>query len=94
LPFLDEDLVDFLNSLELSKKCNMKLGRGYGEKFLLRYMASKKLGLNYASKLQKRAIQFGSRIAKVENIKEKASDLCDRITLNLNVSKNSSQYEE
>ena len=48
-------------------------------------MASTKLGLNYASQLQKRAIQFGSRIAKIENEKEKGVDVCERINANLNM---------
>ncbi len=59
--------------------------QGYGEKHLLRRLASSKLGLQYSSKLEKRAIQFGSRVAKIENIKEKASDVCDRITKNLKI---------
>ena len=64
----------------------MKLERGKGEKFLLRQMAADKLGLRYASCLQKRAIQFGSRVAKIENMKEKASDKCNRIITNRNCS--------
>jgi hypothetical protein len=48
-------------------------------------MASTKLGLIYASRLQKRAIQFGSRIAKIENGKEKGADICERINANLNM---------
>ena len=64
----------------------MKLERGFGEKHLLRCVAVDKLGLYYASKLQKRAIQFGSRVAKLENSKEKASDLCDRIATGINIS--------
>lgn len=79
MPFLDEKVVDFLNRLEMSRKCDMRLERGVGEKWLLRQLAEKKLNLSYASRLAKRAIQFGSRVAKMENNKEKASDVCDRI---------------
>ena len=61
----------------------MKLPKGKGEKYLLRYLASSRLGLNFASQLPKRAIQFGSRVAKIENMKEKGSDVCNRITNNL-----------
>lgn len=47
--------------------------RGLGEKVLLRAVAYR-LGLKKTSMHLKRAIQFGSRIAKLENRKEKASD--------------------
>ena len=47
--------------------------RGLGEKALLRAVAYR-LGLKKTSMHVKRAIQFGSRIAKLENRKEKASD--------------------
>ena len=85
LPFLDENVVSFLNELKIVQKCNMKLERGYGEKFLLRKLALDKFNLRFCSRLQKRAIQFGSRIAKMENLKEKASDVCNRILNNLNL---------
>jgi hypothetical protein len=40
---------------------------GQGDKKLLRFVASELLGLSSCSRLVKRAIQFGSRIAKVAN---------------------------
>ena len=72
-PYLDENVVSFLNSLPINVKMNMHLDRGLGEKVLLRAVAYN-LGLKKTSLHLKRAIQFGSRIAKLENRKEKATD--------------------
>ncbi|KAL7643459.1 UNVERIFIED_CONTAM: hypothetical protein RMT77_005441 [Armadillidium vulgare] len=77
-PYLDEGVVTCLNSFPIWKKANLYLPRGIGEKILLRTIAAKE-SLFTASKLPKRAIQFGSRIAKLENSKEKGNDLCERI---------------
>lgn len=64
-PFLDEKLISFLNIIPIRYKCNLKLDRGIGEKYLLR-QACFKLGLSKERcRTLKRAIQFGSRIAHV-----------------------------
>jgi asparagine synthetase B (glutamine-hydrolysing) len=62
-PFLDRGLVSWLQSLPLRSFCNFDQELGQGDKMLLRRVASS-LGLHVASALAKRAIQFGSRIAK------------------------------
>ena len=76
-PFLDEDVVSFLNGLKLSDKMDLDLPRGVGEKLLLRG-AAHMLGYRQTATNAKRAIQFGSRIAKMENRKEKATDIAHR----------------
>lgn len=72
-PFLDEDVVSFLNELPLHRKVDFRLPRGLGEKKLLRDCA-RMIGLGGSADLPKRAIQFGSRIAKIDGAKIKGSD--------------------
>lgn len=72
-PFLDERVVDYLARLPLESKMNLSLDRGVGDKLILRALAHS-MGLKKTAREPKRAIQFGSRIAKMENRKEKASD--------------------
>jgi asparagine synthetase B (glutamine-hydrolysing) len=61
-PFLDEEFMRILNETPLGAICNLEQETGIGDKRVLRSIGSR-LGLHLTSSLQKRAIQFGSRIA-------------------------------
>lgn len=65
-PFLDETFVQYISNLPISAKMDFTLARGLGEKRLLRLMALK-IGLSEAIAFApKRAIQFGSKVTKME----------------------------
>lgn len=66
-PYLDENVVQFLQNCHLSEVCNLDLPPGEGDKKILRDVA-KHLGLKNTSAFVKRAIQFGTRIAKQTNL--------------------------
>ena len=72
-PFLDENVVSYLSSLPIWIKTNPNLNRGSGDKYLLRKLACS-LGLETSCSLPKRAIQFGSRVSRLENRKAKGAD--------------------
>lgn len=78
LPYLDYQLVSFLNTLPPAVKMNLTLPVELGPKFLLRMLA-KELGLKETYKRTKRALQFGTRIANLEDSHEKGGDLCSRL---------------
>eukprot|EP00002_Diphylleia_rotans_P023428 TRINITY_DN4608_c0_g1_i1.p1 TRINITY_DN4608_c0_g1~~TRINITY_DN4608_c0_g1_i1.p1 ORF type:complete len:631 (-),score=88.13 TRINITY_DN4608_c0_g1_i1:255-2147(-) len=62
-PFLDECFRAFTSQIPLHRKCDLSKPRGVGDKALLRAVG-RELGLDRPTKAPKRAIQFGSRIAK------------------------------
>ncbi|KNB43643.1 asparagine synthetase domain-containing protein [Blastocystis sp. subtype 4] len=62
-PYLDENVSRYLHSLDIRTIVDFTLPRGVGDKLILRLIA-KRLGLQFASTMSKRAIQFGSRIVK------------------------------
>lgn len=65
-PYLDEEVVRFLAGLPLCQIADLSQERGVGDKMVLRRAAAM-LGLSGVSRLAKRAIQFGSNIAKLSN---------------------------
>ncbi|CAJ0868259.1 8770_t:CDS:10 [Entrophospora sp. SA101] len=65
-PYLSANVVSYLNSIPIHLKLDLRFERGIGEKLLLRHVA-RRLGLIESSKLLKRAIQFGSKTARMTN---------------------------
>ena len=84
-PFLDEGVVSFLSSLRADQKISpwdpksansetLAEGEVFGNKTLLRRVA-RMIGLERAAREKKRAVQFGSRSAKMEiGVKLKGQD--------------------
>lgn len=62
-PFLDENVISYLSRLPVNQK--MSLGEEGGDKQLLRKLGCS-LGIPQASGEKKRAVQFGSRSARME----------------------------
>jgi len=66
-PFLDERVIlQALRYHPLSSLADLRMGLGIGDKLVLREIL-RKLGLPHAAGRVKRAIQFGTRLAKVTN---------------------------
>ena len=66
-PFLDEDLINYLANLPINFKVDPRFQKGVGDKLILRWVLFSELGFLSACKNPKRAIQFGSRTAKMES---------------------------
>ena len=64
-PFLSLEVVAFLARIRVDCKFDPRLDPGLGDKMLLR-LATRRLGLVEASSRKKRAMQFGSRAARME----------------------------
>ena len=60
-------MVSFIHNLPLWIVADLRLDRGIGDKRILRELALR-LGLKNAARRVKRAIQFGSRVAKASNV--------------------------
>jgi asparagine synthetase B (glutamine-hydrolysing) len=63
-PFLDKNVIATASKIPIDYICDFTLKRGIGEKLILRRIA-KEIGFNLVTHFEKRAIQFGSRIAKI-----------------------------
>lgn len=61
-PFIQEDVVQFLINLHPLERCYHQLDEGVGDKLLLR-LCGFLIGLRDVTRLKKRALQFGSRVA-------------------------------
>ncbi|KAL2226302.1 asparagine synthetase domain-containing protein 1 [Sesamum indicum] len=72
-PFLDEDVIRTLLDIPLWEIADLNQPSGVGDKKILREVA-RLLGLKEAASLPKRAIQFGSRIARESNRKNFGSN--------------------
>jgi asparagine synthetase B (glutamine-hydrolysing) len=76
LPFLDESVVAFLAEVPAHLKCDPTLGKGCGDKLLLREVAGY-LGLVAPRGLEKRAVQFGARSSRLQRKGEKGGAMVD-----------------
>ena len=66
-PYLDEHVMMYLSALPVEDLLDVTRPRGVGDKFILRLVAQYGLHLKTCTTLAKRAIQFGTRLAKYTN---------------------------
>jgi asparagine synthetase B (glutamine-hydrolysing) len=67
-PYLDSNVMQFLDTVPVEDICDFSLPPGQGDKRILRLIAMR-MHLTTAASLTKRAIQFGSRISHVSDTK-------------------------
>jgi len=72
-PYLDEEVVSLLQQLTIGDIAHLHEPPGQGDKKILR-LCAKSLGLVSCQELVKRAVQFGTRIAKHTNIMQSSSN--------------------
>lgn len=77
-PYLDRDVVSFLNRVPIWMKVNPNLPRGIGDKMLLRTLAAS-MHLDEAACRPKRAMQFGTRVVHAEEDRAKGGDICQKL---------------
>lgn len=65
-PFLDKQVIATAGQIPIDFICDFTMHRGMGEKRILRQIA-KNMGLDLVQHFEKRAIQFGTKIAKISN---------------------------
>jgi asparagine synthetase B (glutamine-hydrolysing) len=66
-PFLDENLLKTVSEIPIFLKMDLRYPKGMGDKLLLRLLCHHELKCTGVSSEPKRAIQFGSRTAKIES---------------------------
>lgn len=73
-PFFDLDLIEYLSCVEkMEFITDFNKSRGTGEKIVLRKICER-LGYKISHNFEKRAIQFGTKLAKETNIKKYGSN--------------------
>lgn len=66
-PFLDETVLQIVSQIPIYLKMDLRYPKGMGDKLLLRLLCHHILKCHVVSSEPKRAIQFGSRTAKIES---------------------------
>ena len=63
---MDKNVLKTASQIPIDLVCNFEMSRGFGEKLILRQIL-REMGLGLVAYFEKRAIQFGTKIAKISN---------------------------